>query len=58
MTSDFGGLEADGAPLQEFGFAVGSLVDSSDMPGGSIVEKSTSHVLVERDKARRGATGY
>ena len=35
----------------------GSFVDSSDVFEGNIVDKSTSCILVKRDKALRGAMG-
>ena len=57
MVSEFGGLDADGTSFENSGFSDGVLVDSSDAFERIVVEKSTSGVLVERDKSRRGAMG-
>ena len=57
MASTFNELEADGISFEISGFATGDSVGRSDVFEVSIVEKSTVRVLVERDKAQRGAMG-
>ena len=57
MASTFNELEADGISFEISGFATGDSVGRSDVFELSIVEKSTVRVLVERDKAQRGAMG-
>ena len=57
MASTFDELEADGISFEKSVFAAGGSVDRSNVFVLSIVKKSTARVLVEREKAKRGAMG-